>query len=746
MKRIIAFIIAFTALMSCVSCKNEKKKGTQENSGSTISVSQTAYKEQRVSMPDDFQTMIQLCTANGTYQIFYVNNQQELKLARYGENYEIAETKTIFEKATASYCVDVNDDGSFIVLSSYTDFVFEFDENGVVTNFEDYLENAELTFKITGFDSSMNIISENEVEGLSDCFNKESSMLTGIYSYGENYIVNLFNGLALVSKSGELLDFNNDEMNGVRLGKDSNGDILCTFIQGIGYMDNETLTKPSEILIVEEDKTGSFYEGAVNGFGDYKAFMLSQYGIYGFTEANEFVLIVDFGKSYVKTGDISIFASCDDGEFMTYSASSGKMSVYTVLPDDYSSERKTIDVFEIEGGASSTIDRSVEFSRMNEEYEVSVKQSVSFDEVKNAILKGEAPDVIIYGDLGTMYRLANMGGLVDLNSYIDSDIGLNREELMPNVLEAYEYKGGVYGLPELFSVQVCFANSDYIGKEYKTLTYEQLYNFYENRPDGMYLSYDVHYDTAAFSFFCLQSLDSWIDYKNYTCNFDSPDFVKLLEFCRDAKQKETAYEGGEEAVKEYTNEMLTALKTKKEMLSFTGCNGIRGMIGELGQSGLDYSEATLMKFPGNVESGVIYAQDVYSVVANGDCNEGAWKFISYCLGEEQQSFYSSFGSNTLNKKCFENGLANSTQIGDTPKMFESKYNDVEYQYRSDLTPDEVQEYYDFVLSCTKLAYRDSGVDEICYDEYNRFIAGDITAKECAANIQSRMEIMLSEQS
>ena len=535
MKRIIAFIIAFTTLMSSVSCKNEKKKGAQENSGSTISVSQTAYKEQRASMPDDFQTMIQLCTANGTYQIFYVNNQQELKLARYGENYEIAETITIFEKATANYCVEMADDGSFTVLSSNTDFVFEFDENGVVANFEDYIEDAEITFKLTGFDSSMNIISENEVEGLSDCFNKESSMLAGIYSYGENYIVNLFNGLALVSESGELIDFNNDEMNGVRLGKDSNGDILCTFIQGIGYMDNETLTKPSEILIVEEDKTGSFYEGAVNGFGDYKAFMLSQYGIYGFTEANEFVLIVDFGKSYVKTGDISLFASCDDGEFMTYSASSGKMSVYTVLPDDYSSERKTIDVFEIEGGASSTIDRSVEFSRMNEEYEVSVKQSVSFDEVKNAILKGEAPDVIIYGDSGTMYRLANMGGLVDLNSYIDSDIGLNREELMPNVLEAYEYKGGVYGLPELFSVQVCFANSDYIGKEYKTLTYEQLYNFYENRPDGMYLSYDVHYDTAAFSFFCLQSLDSWIDYKNYTCNFDSPDFVKLLEFCRDAK-------------------------------------------------------------------------------------------------------------------------------------------------------------------------------------------------------------------
>ena len=126
--------------------------------------------------------------------------------------------------------------------------VFEFDENGVVTNFEDYIEDAEITFKLTSFDSSAQVVSETDIYGLSDCFNKESSMLTGIYSYGENYIVDLVNGLVLVSKSGELLDFNNDEMNGVRLGKDSNGDILCAFTRGIGYMDNETLSQPSEII------------------------------------------------------------------------------------------------------------------------------------------------------------------------------------------------------------------------------------------------------------------------------------------------------------------------------------------------------------------------------------------------------------------------------------------------------------------------------------------------------------------
>lgn len=743
MKRIIAFIIAFTTLMSCVSCKNEKKNGVQENSGSTISVSQTAYKEQRVSMPDDFQTMIQLCTANGTYQIFYVNNQQELKFARYGENYEIAETKTIFEKATASYCVDVNDDGSFIVLSSNTDFVFEFDENGVVTNFEDYIEDAELTFKITGFDSSMNIISENEVEGLSDCFNKESSMLAGIYSYGENYIVNLFNGLVLVSKSGELLDFNNDEMNGVRLGKDSNGDILCTTFQGVGYMDNETLSQPSEIIDTSDNTMISFYEGIVRGYGEYKAFTHSQHGIYGLTDDNKFVLVLDNEKSYIKTSDISIFASCSDGEFMAYSEFSGEMNVYTVLADDYSSNRKVIDIVQINFG-DGLANIGIEFSRMNEEYEVSVKELVSFDEVKNDILKGEAPDIIGYMDSGIMYRLANMGGLVDLNSYIDSDIGLNREELMPNVLEAYEYKGGVYGLPQTFEVGICYANSDYIGKEYKSLTYEQLYDFYENRPDGMYLSYDMYYDNSPFSFLCMNSMDSWIDYKNYTCNFNSPEFVELIEFCHDVEI--TPFFKFELP----TSEMLYALKNKKEMLNFG--NGVGNSVGigdtitTLASLGFDYSEANIISRPGNVDTGIIDSHYNYSIVANGDCNDGAWEFLSYYFSEDKQNDIAQMGWNVLNKNSFEMGLDIYTQKGDTPKIVDGGYNDIKYQYRGDLTPDEVQEYYDFVLSCTKLAYRDSGVDEICYDEYNRFIAGDITAKECAANIQSRMEIMLSEQS
>ena len=746
MKRILAFIIAFSALISAVSCKKDEKSKFSESSDTAIVAEQTSYKEQRAAMPENFVTLIKLCSANGAYQLFYVNNQQELMLAKYNENYEIAETIKIFDKATASYCVDVNDDGSFIVLSSYTDFVFEYDESGVVTNFEDYLENAELTFKLTGFDSSMNIISENEVKGLSDCFNKESSMLTGIYSYGENYIVDLVNGLVLVSKSGELLDFNNDEMNGVKLGKDSNGDILCTTFQGVGYMDNETLSQPSEIINTSDTAMISFYEGIVKGCGEYKAFMHSRQGIYGLTEDNKFVLVVDFGKSYIKTDDISVFASCKDGEFMAYSVASGKMSVYTVLPDDYNPERKIIDVVNINSGSSAIADRGVEFSRMNEEYEISITDLASYDNVKNDILKGEAPDVIVYMDSGIMYRFANMGGLVDLNKYIDSDIGLNRDELMPNVLEAYEYKGGLYGLPELFNVQMCLANSDYIGKENNILTYEQLYDFYEKRPEGMYLSYEMYFNTSAFSFFCLQSLNNWLDYKNYTCNFNSPEFVELLEFCRDVELKESAFGYGGEAEKEYMNEMLTALKTKKEMINFSDCFGVRGIISDLGQSGLDYSETTIMKYPGNSNVGTISAQDTYSVVANGDCNDGAWEFISYCLSEEQQGTYSIFGFNTLNKKCFETALDNFTQKGDTPKIHENVYNGVKYQYRGDLTPDEVQEYYDFVLSCTKLAYRDNGVDEICYDEFNRFIAGDITAQECAANIQSRMEIMLSEQS
>ena len=742
MKRILAFIIAFSALISAVSCKKDEKSKFSESSDTAIVAEQTSYKEQRAAMPENFVTLIKLCSANGAYQLFYVNNQQELMLAKYNENYEIAETIKIFDKATASYCVDVNDDGSFIVLSSYTDFVFEYDESGVVTNFEDYLENAELTFKLTGFDSSMNIISENEVEGLSDCFNKESSMLTGIYSYGENYIVDLVNGLVLVSKRGELLDFNNDEMNGVKLGKDSNGDILCTTFQGVGYMDNETLSQPSEIINTSDTAMISFYEGIVKGCGEYKAFMHSQQGIYGLTEDNKFVLVVDFGKSYIKTDDISVFASCKDGEFMAHSVTSGKMSVYTVLPDDYSSNRKVIDIVQINCG-DGLANIGIEFSRMNEEYEVSVKELVSFDEVKNNILKGEAPDIVAYMNSGIMYRLANMGGLVDLNKYIDSDIGLNREELMPNVLEAYEYKGGVYGLPQIFEVGICYANSDYIGKEYKSLTYEQLYDFYENRPDGMYLSYDMYYENSPFSFLCMNSTDSWIDYKNYTCNFNSPEFVELIEFCRDVEI--TPFFKFELP----TSEMLYALKNKKEMLNFG--NGVGNSVGigdtitTLASLGFDYSEANIISRPGNVDAGIIDSAHNYSIVANGDCNDGAWKFLSYYFSADKQNDIAQMGWNVLNKNSFEMGLDIYTQKGDTPKIVDGGYNDIRYQYRGDLTPDEVQEYYDFVLSCTKLAYRDSGVDEICYDEYNRFIAGDITAQECAANIQSRMEIMLSEQ-
>lgn len=82
-------------------------------------------------------------------------------------------------------------------------------------------------------------------------------------------------------------------------------------------------------------------------------------------------------------------------------------------------------------------------------------------------------------------------------------------------------------------LKTIIANSDYIGKEYADWTYEDLYRFYEDRPEGMYL-FGREYENT-FNEFCLYDLDPWIDHDNNTCKFGTPEFIKFLNFCKETK-------------------------------------------------------------------------------------------------------------------------------------------------------------------------------------------------------------------
>lgn len=738
MKRLAAMIMIFSLLTGCSSKSSPESSAS---SAETITVGQTIYQETELNFDDVF-IPVELTKCGENYSFLYYNSENIFSLARLDSSFNVTDTIQL-ENSGAVY---VHDDGGFTLLSSDTDFEFKINENGELLNYDEYINTAELNFKLTDFDASGSVIKETEINELDKYYDKECSRLTSILPYDENsYFLFFETGAAIIGKDGSLLDTQDfSDRSGMRALLDSDGKIIVTDRIGYTYIDHDNFDVPQNLN--ELSGVNTIYSASV-GYGEFKAFIECGDGIYGLAENGSLVLVMDYQSSLLKETDIEMFIPCGDGEFLAFGKN--KLKHYTRRPDDYVENRQRIDIWSIDRGGS--YDFAVEFNKQSDNYIVNVTELVGYDELKNAILTGDAPDVIFLENMSYVKNLSNMGALVDMGELLDSGKGLTREEIMPNVIEALSSQGGIYTLPEYYRISVCAANKDYIGAEFWDWTLDDFYKFYSERPEGMYLTYDLM-GKDPFITLCCENLGNWINFEKSECHFDSPEFVKFLEFF--GKYPDMCPEYPEDSFEEYQLEEAGSLKEKRAMLCLnSGWNSssIRGIIDNIGMGGLDgLNEATLLNFPDSSGKGQIELADCYSILEGSNCKEGAWEFISYVLGEEylkrdEFEFTMGMGRFVSNKKAFDEAVESWTQKGDEPKKLTTTIGDTELEYTGSLTEEQAKSLRDFIENCTEIKYTDYSLDNIISEEYDRYIHGEITAQQCAEYIQSRANIYLSEQ-
>lgn len=754
MKKITSLFIAL-AMLTSVSCSAKNSSpSTAEPVSETVEVKQTIYKERKITLENRIDTPAKIASCGDKYYFLYQSEEKELRLAVLDNEFNILSDTVLRDFVVMDISANVNDDGSFCVISVVTDFEFEMDEFGVFQNYDEFLENGDISFMLSNYDSSGNMVSEHEIIGLEKEFEKNGSRLGDLCPYGEGKLILSYgNGLAVIGTDGSLLDSQHYEMQLIDLGCDSDGKVIASEFHGFGYMDGETLDLPKELLSnYEYDEMLRLDNGAVPGNDGFKAYFKRNDGIYGLTENGELILVFDFAESLVKDSDVSCFAPCGNGMFLTASYSSNDMRLYTRRPDDFKEDRETVNIWYISGGDGG--EKITEFSKSNDKFLGKLNPSLKLpDDLTKAILSDTAPDVIEYGDSDLIRKLLNLGALADMNSLMDEYGGLEREELMPNVLEAFDMDGHIYALPEFFSVKQLIANSDFISKEYVDWTYDDLYRFYEKRPEGMHI---FARQNAVFNRFCINNLDVWIDTDNNTCKFGTPEFIKLLNFCKETKDsyipEPDSHEGNSDLL--YQKELSAALKDHTTMFTSDGIggSGLLGLISTIGTNGLTFDTASVLNFPENGGTGTMLASNLVSVMESSNCKEGAWAYVSFLLGEERQCSNAQMGSgfNWVNKKAFDISLNQCIHKGSEPEMSSTTYCSkngatLKIEYPSTVTSEQAEEYRRFILNCTKLEYNNYDVCNILYEEYDRFINDEITAEQCSAYIQDRVEILLGEQ-
>lgn len=753
MKKITLLLIALS-MLTLVSCSTgDSGSSTAEPVSEAVEEKQTIYKERKITLENRIDSPVKIMSSGDKYFFFYKSEEKELWLTMLDNEFNILSDTALRDFVFTDFSANVNNDGSFCVISAVTDFEFEIGEFGIIENYDEFVENGDISFMLSNYDSSGNMVSEHEIIGLEREFDKISSRLGDLCPYGEGKLILSYgNGLAVIGTDGSLLDSRRYEMQLIDLGCDNDGKVIASEFNGFGYMDGETLNLPNEIL-GEYDEMLRLDNRAVPGTDGFKAYFKRSDGIYGLTEGGELILVFDFTKSLVKGSDIFCFEPCGNGMFLTAGYSTNDLCIYTRRPDDYNEDRETVNIWYISGGDGG--EKITEFSKSNDKYLGKLNPAIkSPDDLVKAVLTDESPDVIEYGDSYLIRKLINLGALADMNGLMDEYGGLDRGELMPNVLEAYDMDGHIYALPEYFSVKCLIANSDFIDKEYVSWTFDDLYRFYEERPEGMSLFARQYAD--AFSRLCLHNLDPWIDFDNNTCKFGTPEFIRFLNFCKETKDSYIPEPDNSEENADllYQKQLLASLKDHTSMFcpDVTCETGLNMLIREIGTNGLTLDTASVLNFPESGETGTILANNIVSVMESSKCKEGAWAYVSFLLGEERQCSQAQMGSgfNYINKKAFDISLSQSIQEGSEPEMSSMTYCSIngaslKIEYPSTVTAEQAEEYRKFVLNCTKLEYSNYDINSILYEEYDRFINDEVTAEQCASYIQGRVEILLSEQ-
>lgn len=748
MKKLTAILLTLTMLLTTACTK--KKSGTSEQTSQSTAVVQTIYKESEISLNGEIGSCISLQKCGDSYYYFYEDNRSQFKFVSIDSNFNVSQPVSLGKTLSMGYGITVHEDGGFTVLSPVTDYDLEYDDFGHISNYMEFSLNGSVSFILTDYDSSGNILNQHDVTGMNEYFNMRSSHLFDMLPYGDGqYIVSLGCGAVIIDSDGNVVDGQIYDQTIAYFGVDTDDKMLvsvgCTFC----YMEkNGDLELPPEIQ--NYDEFLHLNNGAKTGTMGFKAFFAADDGIYGLTESGELVLVVDYKVSLIEHTDVQDFVPCGDGLFLTAGYECDSLKLYTRRPDDYKENRQTVNVWQINCGQGDGY--SVKFNKQNDDYLVKYAVDLkNVDDLSKAVLTGDSPDLIFYGNRTVLDSMINMGAAADLYPLMEQYDGVKPDDLMPNVIEALDMDGNLYAIPENFCVSTLYANSDVIGDEYINWTFEDMYELSEKRPEGMSLFIESYSDGIENNLI-LNNQSPWINTENNTCNYDSKRFIELLEFTKNVKEPMMVH--GHDHDIESLKIRSTSMADKKAMIHDDSSirYGFSHYLTSIGQHGLPVENATLLNYPDSGGTGLMTCDNFYTVLSSGKCPEGAWAFVSYLLSDEMQMDHANNnpGWNWTNKKAFDKSLENCITQNGTPKIGNMQYNFEDntiyvQEYPISATAEQVEKYRDFVLNCTRLEYYNDDVYGILSDEYYRYLNDEITAEECARQIQDRVEILLSEQ-
>ena len=370
-------------------------------------------------------------------------------------------------------------------------------------------------------------------------------------------------------------------------------------------------------------------------------------------------------------------------------------------------------------------DAIMAFNRTNENYYITVRNYDSYGDndlqrLHADMAGGNGPDIIEMYALGNYETYVKNGYLEDLTPYLERS--LYQDDILWNVLNAYESDGGMYLIIPHFSVEALAINPEYQEKieEWNMETFLELVE--DNRWEQPILG--GLNDAQTLLWYLLSGRqEEFIDWNRKEAAFETEEFEKLLALCKENGEQEWPN------VSEWTFEEMQ----RNAICGLVFLPDFSGYLTLVDVYGREYPLYGYPTSDGQEYRIGLYA-DSCAIYAGSEHKEGAWEYIESLLDEERQiggrigdgipirrSVMEKYGKE---QKKLEWGSQNNIKTLTDAELDIIKA----VLYQGNLTRGQLNE----------------DILNVVREEAAAYFAGDKSAGETARIIQSRVEIILSE--
>ncbi len=547
---------------------------------------------------------------------------------------------------------------------------------------------------------------------------------------------------------------------------DENGKILETLdVSGFGGNssaggifqagDGRIFTRMADGLVeidIENKKTGEKFKTDLigtflDGTGSHDLLVLTEKVLAGYDiESGELTPIADVSASGINVDAVRYggkFAILPDGNILCISYEyDGNVRLnsktVTVLSENFSkAEKKTVTMYAITGNAKIR-EQINKFNKENSEYKVELTVFDNGEDLitartrlNNEIIAGNIPDIMVIDTFTPVESYISKGLFVDIYPFMDNDDDINREDILPNVLKAFERDGKLYEAVPDFYVETIVGKTEIVGEE-QNWDIDEFLGFCENNAEDPEKVFGTLYTgESIISQLTYSGYGNFVDNVSGECHFDSEEFIKLLEFCKELPA---------ESDNDYGEKYQNRFRCGNALLDFGVMFNFRSL--------REYEEwyfggkVTAKGFPLSGGGLVIDASEIFAITSGAKEPQGAWEFVKTFYSEEYQDSFADVHSysfpvrvSSLEKQaeCFLNSNSVvSMSIGGNS-----------YEIGANTEKDNAR-IMDIITSANKAAAYDPNIDAIVSEEAGAFFAGGRSAEETAEIIQNRVSTYLAE--